>query len=164
MLACFESEFAPGMLKDQGKPGGAKSSLSACLVRQHCFYLSQKRNDGFPLLEHLLCSSQRLAERKFLKQSLLYLFNRTWHAGCIKPLHHPNILMNNQHESTYALITRSEEKSRTILEIMLYAAFSLSTVIAICQFAQQPVKLPAAEIKSPPAIASEVQAATIEQS
>jgi hypothetical protein len=72
--------------------------------------------------------------------------------------------MNNQHESTYALITRSEEKSRTILEIMLYAAFSLSTVIAICQFAQQPVKLPAAEIKSPPAIASEVQAGTIEQS
>jgi hypothetical protein len=65
--------------------------------------------------------------------------------------------MNNEHESTYALIVRSEEKSRSVLEIVLYAAFSLSTLVAIFQFAQQPVKVPAAGIQSPPAIAAEVQ-------
>ena len=73
--------------------------------------------------------------------------------------------MNNEHESTYALIVRSEEKSRSALEILLYAAFSLSTMVAICQFAQQPVKVPAAGIQAPPAIVADVHAAgMIEQS
>ena len=73
--------------------------------------------------------------------------------------------MKNENESTYALIVRSEEKSRSVLEIVLYAAFSLSSVIAICQFAQQPVEVPAAGLQTRPTIAAEVQSIRlIEQS
>jgi hypothetical protein len=51
--------------------------------------------------------------------------------------------MNPKFESTYALIVRSEEKSRTILETVLYAIFILSVVAGIWQFAQTPVKVSA---------------------
>jgi hypothetical protein len=51
--------------------------------------------------------------------------------------------MKNQFESTYALIVRSEEKSRSVLEIVLYAIFILSVVVGILQFAQTPVKVSA---------------------
>lgn len=52
----------------------------------------------------------------------------------------------NPHESTYALIVRSEseEKGRGLLETVLYASFILSAVFAILQFAHQPVRVPAA--------------------
>jgi hypothetical protein len=51
--------------------------------------------------------------------------------------------MNQQFESTYALIVRSEEKSRTLLETVLYVIFVLSVIVGIWQFAQTPVKLSA---------------------
>jgi hypothetical protein len=44
---------------------------------------------------------------------------------------------DNQHESTYALLIRSEEKSRNLLEVALYPLLSLLSLIAIWQFAQQ---------------------------
>ena len=50
--------------------------------------------------------------------------------------------MNNQHDSTYALLIRSEEKSRGVMEALLYGLIALSTVISICQFARQPSPLP----------------------
>ena len=51
--------------------------------------------------------------------------------------------MNNPHkESTYALLVRSEEKSRSILEIVVYALFMLSAVSSIWQFAVQPISVP----------------------
>ena len=53
--------------------------------------------------------------------------------------------MNNHHEeSTYALLMRSEEKSRTVLETVCYGFFILSAVFSIWQFALQPVRVPAA--------------------
>jgi hypothetical protein len=54
--------------------------------------------------------------------------------------------MNNPHESTYALIVRSdaEEHGRGILESVLYALFILSVLSAIIQFTHQPVNVPAA--------------------
>jgi hypothetical protein len=52
--------------------------------------------------------------------------------------------MNTIHESTYALLVRSEEKSRGVLEVVLYASFILSAVFSIWEFAQQPVMVPAA--------------------
>ncbi len=55
--------------------------------------------------------------------------------------------MNNQQESTYALLVRSEEKSRGVLEIILYALFIFSALISLWQFAQQPVKVPAAGLQ-----------------
>ena len=45
------------------------------------------------------------------------------------------IIMNNQFESAYAMLVRSEEKGRGILEILVYALFTFSVVLSICQFA-----------------------------
>jgi len=56
--------------------------------------------------------------------------------------------MNNQFESTYALLVRSEEKGRGVLEIAVYTAFIFSVVFSICQFAQMPVTTPAAGTKA----------------
>jgi hypothetical protein len=55
--------------------------------------------------------------------------------------------MTNQQESTYALLVRSEEKSRGVLEIILYALFIFSALVPRWQFAQQPVKVPAAGVQ-----------------
>jgi hypothetical protein len=49
--------------------------------------------------------------------------------------------MNTKFESTYALLVRSEEKSRTILETVLYAIAILSAVVCIWQFAQTPLRV-----------------------
>ena len=56
--------------------------------------------------------------------------------------------MNNQQESTYALLVRSEEKSRGVLEIILYALFIFSALILFWQFARQPVKVSTPELQS----------------
>jgi len=53
-------------------------------------------------------------------------------------------LMNNQFESNYALLVRSEEKGRGVLEAVLYVAFIVSAILVIWEFAQSPVNLPAA--------------------
>jgi hypothetical protein len=46
------------------------------------------------------------------------------------------------HESTYAMLVRSEEKERSLFETVVYGLFILSTMAAIWQFAQQPIDLP----------------------
>jgi hypothetical protein len=46
------------------------------------------------------------------------------------------------HESTYALLVRSEEKRRTVLETAIYFLFVVSAIMAIWQFANQPIALP----------------------
>ena len=51
--------------------------------------------------------------------------------------------MNDQFESTYALLVRSEEKGRGVLEILVYAVLILGVVFTIWQFAQNPVKISA---------------------
>ena len=50
-------------------------------------------------------------------------------------------LENNESESTYALLVRSEEKGREVLETVIYFAFILSAVLLIWQFAQSPVSV-----------------------
>ena len=47
------------------------------------------------------------------------------------------------HESTYGLLIRSEEKSRGILEIIVFGLCILSAVTSIWQFAHQSTTLPA---------------------
>jgi len=49
---------------------------------------------------------------------------------------------NNQFESTYALLVRSEEKGRGVLEAVLYIAFILSAVALIWEFAHSSVSIP----------------------
>ena len=55
--------------------------------------------------------------------------------------------MNNHQESTYALLVRSEERSRNAFETVAYSTVLLSVVIAIWQFALHPVKIPAGGIE-----------------
>jgi hypothetical protein len=45
------------------------------------------------------------------------------------------ILMNNKFESTYAMLVRSEENGRRILEFFVYAVFAVSAAMSILQFA-----------------------------
>jgi len=52
------------------------------------------------------------------------------------------------YESTYALLVRSEEKNRSLLETLI-----LSIVFSIWQFVQQPVRIPAAGLQGPPCVA-----------
>jgi hypothetical protein len=62
--------------------------------------------------------------------------------------------LEDQHnESTYALLIRSEEKSRNIIEIAICPILILGAVIAIWQFAQQPVNIPAAGLKGADCVA-----------
>jgi len=56
----------------------------------------------------------------------------------------------NQHQSIYALLIRSEEKSRNAFEALIYPLLILGPLIAIWQFAQQPVNIPAAGLKGVP--------------
>jgi len=56
-------------------------------------------------------------------------------------------IMNENFESTYALLVRSEEKGRSVLETVLYAIFILSVTAGIWQFAQTPVKVSAPGIE-----------------
>jgi len=57
--------------------------------------------------------------------------------GCMNEQLNTADQSENQHESTYALLIRSEEKSRNLLEVALYPLLSLLSLIAIWQFAQQ---------------------------
>jgi hypothetical protein len=50
--------------------------------------------------------------------------------------------MNDEYESTYTLLVRSEEKGRSIVESVLYMLFGLSAIISIWQFVEQPNRLP----------------------
>ena len=51
--------------------------------------------------------------------------------------------MKNPHtETTYSLLVRSEEKNRSVLEIVVFALFMLSAVFSIWQFAVQPISVP----------------------
>ena len=63
----------------------------------------------------------------------------------------------NQHESTYALLVRSEQKSRNLLEIVIYPLLIIGAIIAIWQFVLQAVELPSADAKTGPSITSEQQ-------
>jgi hypothetical protein len=49
--------------------------------------------------------------------------------------------MNNEAQSTYGLLVRSEEKGRGIMETVVYALFGLSAIISIWQFVEQPSPL-----------------------
>jgi hypothetical protein len=64
--------------------------------------------------------------------------------------------MKNNQESTYALLVRSEERSRSALETVAYSTFILSVIVAIWQFAQQPVNIPASGIEPGVSTVSEV--------
>ena len=55
----------------------------------------------------------------------------------------------NHEESAYSLLIHSEDKSRNAFELTIYSCLILGPLIAICQFAQHPVNIPAAGLKGP---------------
>ena len=65
------------------------------------------------------------------------------YADCLNQIIH----MNNEFESTYALLVRSEEKGRGVLETVLYIILILSAVFTISQFANHSVRIPAAGLE-----------------
>ncbi len=86
--------------------------------------------------------SRELHRNKFMMSNLpRWAFHGTRDALRVR-INQTNI-MNNQFESTYALLVRSEEKGRGVLEILVYAIFVLGVVLSIWQFAQAPVKISA---------------------
>ena len=56
--------------------------------------------------------------------------------------------MNDQFESNYALLVRSEEKGRGALEILVYALFFFFVVSSIWQFAQTPLEIPPSGVQA----------------
>jgi hypothetical protein len=66
---------------------------------------------------------------------------------------------NEVHESTYALLVRSEEKERSLFETIAYGLFILSAVAAIWQFAHQPINLPLATMPETASITQTADAA-----
>jgi hypothetical protein len=55
--------------------------------------------------------------------------------------------LESRRESTYALLVRSEEKSRNAFEVLIYPLLMAGPLIAIWQFAQQPVNIPAVGLR-----------------
>ena len=47
---------------------------------------------------------------------------------------------------TYKLLVQSEEKSRNVLETVVYALVAVSAIISIWQFAEQPTMLPLQQV------------------
>jgi TRAP-type uncharacterized transport system fused permease subunit len=58
-------------------------------------------------------------------------------------------------ESTYALLVRSEDKSRSRLEMVVYALFILSAVFSIWQAVREPIGLPLKSVHTTAAVATD---------
>jgi len=57
-------------------------------------------------------------------------------------------IMNNEAQSIYRLLVRSEEKGRSVMETAVFATCVLSVVAAILQFIGQPTPDPFARLES----------------
>jgi hypothetical protein len=68
--------------------------------------------------------------------------------GCMNELTNTADQPENQHESTYSLLMRSEEKSRNLLEMVIYPLLIIGAIIAIWQFILQTVELPVRDTKA----------------
>ena len=58
-------------------------------------------------------------------------------------------IMNDEKQSTYGLLIRSEEKGRSITEIFVYALLGLSVVVSIVQYAREQNQLPVSVMGEP---------------
>jgi len=67
--------------------------------------------------------------------------------GCMNAQTNTTDDSENEHESTYALLIRSEEKKRALLEITIHPILMLGAVLAIWQLVQHPVRIPAAGLE-----------------
>ncbi len=72
-------------------------------------------------------------------------------------------LQNQPKESTYALLIRLEEKSRNALEVAIYPLLILGPLIAIWQFALQPINIPPAGFNAEGCVACADELRTLRQ-
>jgi hypothetical protein len=54
--------------------------------------------------------------------------------------------MNTESESTYRMLVRSQEKGRTVLEILIFVLCIFSAVVMIWQFARTPLESSASDV------------------
>jgi len=62
--------------------------------------------------------------------------------------------------STYRLLVQSEERTKNVMEIAVYALVALSCLISIWQFAEQPNALPLDKVGTAPEEQVEVRIAS----
>jgi hypothetical protein len=68
--------------------------------------------------------------------------------GCMNAKPPTTDQLKDQHEeSTYALLIRSKEKKRDLLELTIHPTLMLGAILAIWQLVQQPVNIPAAGLE-----------------
>jgi hypothetical protein len=108
---------------------------------------SQKWNGCFPVPEHRHRIAWRILVHIALVMSELCDSVFCGMALALADCMNHQTLNNNQFESTYALLVRSEEKGRGVLEAVLYVAFILSAIVLIWEFAHSSVSLPAADLE-----------------
>ena len=124
-------------------------SLSGLLLGYgpHAAQPSQKRDAQFPNTKQAMGRvSHKLHRNNFMMSNLRRGAFHGTRDAYRSGINQTNI-MNNQFESTYALLVRSEEKGRGVLEILVYAVFALGVVLSIWQFAQAPVKISAPRVE-----------------
>ena len=125
----------------------AESSRFSNHPENHQHESSQKRNGQVPIMKPLRCILGANCSRNHFEMSNLHRRCISWHALCINVRANQTNIMNNQFESTYALLVRLDDKGRGVLETLVYAVLISGVVLSIWQFAQSPVKIPAAGIE-----------------
>jgi len=107
---------------------GAPSFASSLAIatRSRCNLVWQKFDDDCHRCQHLSCEVGIMNEQPNTRDQ-----------------------SQNHEESAYSLLIRSEEKSRNAFELIMYPCLILGPLIAIWQFAQHPVNIPAAGLKGP---------------
>jgi hypothetical protein len=65
-----------------------------------------------------------------------------------RAVHREELIMNNEIESTYTLLVRSEDRSRNMIEVGGFSLIALSALVAVWQFAVQPTSLPLDRVKA----------------
>jgi len=108
---------------------------------------SQKWNGCFPVPEHRHRMARCIVLHIIIVMSELRDMVFCGMALALADCMNHQTLNNNQFESTYALLVRSEEKGRGVLEAVLYVAFILSAIVLIWEFAHSSVSLPAAGLE-----------------
>ena len=82
--------------------------------------------------------------------------------GCMNAKLPTTDQLKDQHEeSTYALLIRSKEKKRDLLELTIHPTLMLGAILAIWQLVQQPVNIPAAGLERATCLVSASKSQTL---
>ena len=65
-----------------------------------------------------------------------------------------------QFESTYALVVRSAEKSRNVIEVLIPSLLVLGPILALFQFASAPINIPIQSVAKKPDLVAQTDGDT----